>query len=237
MTTNKRYEEVAQFILENINNNHYPTGTKLPSEYELADDFNVSRLTVRKAIDLLIKQNILIKEKRRGTYVMTPHNKIQSGRSGLVGFTESAKLHGKHPNTQVISFEAMSQLPKNISQALDQSTETTYHIKRLRSFDNDPMTVEEIYIKEALLPNLSKEDLEASLFEKIEQTIDISYSHQEIEAIVMTEELATLLEGAVGDPVLLVHTITYSPSGLPILFDLSYYRADKYTFNNTLIRH
>lgn len=236
MTTNKIYENVAQLILENINKQHYPSGTKLPSEYELADAFNVSRLTVRKAIDLLINQNILIKEKRRGTYVMAPHNKIQSGSSGLVSFTESARLHGKQSQTQVISFEVLSQLPDTISNALNQTTETTFHIKRLRSFDNEPMTVEDIYIKESFLPNLSKQELEASLFEKIEQVIDISYSHQEIEATLMTKELMALLGGTLGDPVLLVHTVTYSASGTPILFDLSYYRADKYTFKNTLKR-
>ena len=70
----------------------------------------------------------------------------------------------------------------------------------------------------------------------IEQHIEIGYSHQEVEAVKVTPDLAKLLEVATDEPLLLVHSMTYSPSAKPILYDTSFYRADKYTFKNTLVR-
>ncbi len=66
--------------------------------------------------------------------------------------------------------------------------------------------------------------------------MEIAYSHQEIEAVKATADVAKLLQVAVDEPMLFVHSMTYSPAAKPILYDCSFYRADKYTFKNTLIR-
>ena len=103
-STKVKFEAVAQNIQERINEGIYVSSQKLPSEYDLAKEFEVSRLTIRKAIDELVQKNILFKLKGKGSYVMSPQ-KIQSGRSGLQGFTEAAKEYGKTSRTEVISFK------------------------------------------------------------------------------------------------------------------------------------
>ena len=100
--------------------------TKLPSEYDLAKEYNCSRLTIRKAIDDLIRKNILVKRHGKGSYVMS-QAKIQSGRAGLQGFTEP-KLTGKS-QTEVISFEEVVHPAEKIREAL-------------RMLEREPMTVE-----------------------------------------------------------------------------------------------
>ncbi|EAC9319677.1 UTRA domain-containing protein, partial [Listeria monocytogenes] len=64
----------------------------------------------------------------------------------------------------------------------------------------------------------------------------IGYSHQEVEAVKSPADIAKLLQVPQEEPMLLVHSMTYSASAKPILYDISYYRADKYTFKNTLVR-
>ena len=64
----------------------------------------------------------------------------------------------------------------------------------------------------------------------IEANIEIGYSHQEVEAVKSPPDIAKLLHVSEEEPMLLVHSMTYSPSAKPILFDTSFYRADKYTF-------
>lgn len=99
------------------------------------------------------------------------------------------------------------------------------------------MTIENIYVLQRYLKDSSIEQLEeGSLFSEIEKNIEIGYSHQEVEAILVTEDMNKLLEVEKGQPLLLVHSLTYSPSAKPILYDTSFYRADKYTFKNTLQR-
>lgn len=231
------FEKVAQKIKSNIDDGTYSQKQKLPSEYDLAKEFNVSRLTVRKAIDLLISQNLLVKQKGKGTYIMNQTDKFQSGQNGLLSFTESAQAFGKTSKSTVIEFEIMTNISDEVKKKLQINDESLYHIKRLRYFDEDPMTIEEIFIRTAFLPqNITRKSIENSIFNLITKQIDISYSHQEIEAVLVTKELSDFLEVPIGDPLLLVHTITYSASGIPILYDNSYYRADKYTFKNILHR-
>ena len=71
-STSVKFEKIANEIQQRIENGVYVRSQKLPSEYDLAKEFAVSRLTIRKAIDELIQKNILYKLKNRGTYVMSP---------------------------------------------------------------------------------------------------------------------------------------------------------------------
>ena len=115
--------------------------TKLPSEYDLAKEYNCSRLTIRKAIDDLIRKNILVKRHGKGSYVMS-QAKIQSGRAGLQGFTEAAKAYGKS-QTEVISFEEVVHPDEKIREALQVGkNEAIYELIRRRMLDGEPMTVE-----------------------------------------------------------------------------------------------
>lgn len=236
--TTNIFKEIADKISIKITDGSYSSEQKLPSEYDLAKEFNVSRLTIRKAIDLLINQNILVKQKGKGTYIMKQTNKFQSGKNGLLSFTESAKAYGKTSNASLIKFEKLTSVPEEVQENLQLIEEAVFHVKRLRFFDEDPMTIEEVFIKESLLDESALEkNLTGSIFKLIEEKSDISYSHQEIEAILATEELSHYLTVEQGQPLLLVHTTTYSATGQPILFDKSYYRADKYTFKNILHRN
>ncbi|MGX7025010.1 GntR family transcriptional regulator, LSA1692 subfamily [Vagococcus hydrophili] len=235
--TTNIFTEIANKINTKIKNGSYSIEQKLPSEYDLAKEFNVSRLTIRKAVDLLIKQNILIKQKGKGTYIMKQTDKFQSGKNGLLSFTESARAYGKTSKATLITFEKTTQLPEEVKENLQVQEEPVFHIKRLRFFDEDPMTIEEIFIKETLLDEATlEENITGSIFKLIEEKSDIAYSHQEIEAVLATDELSEFLAVEKGQPLLLVHTTTYSASGHPILFDKSYYRGDKYTFKNILHR-
>lgn len=228
---------IANELQKRINDGTYVTSQKLPSEYDLAAEFGVSRLTVRKAIDSLIGQNILVKEKGKGTYVMK-QPKIQSGSGGLYGFTEAAKRQGKQSKTEILTCEITEKLPEKVKQAFGKyANEKVIHLVRRRFLEEEPMTIENIYVLQRYLKDSTIEQLEeGSLFSEIEKNIEIGYSHQEVEAILVTEDMNKLLEVEKGQPLLLVHSLTYSPSAKPILYDTSFYRADKYTFKNTLQR-
>lgn len=231
------YKKVAQEIESRICSGTYVEKQKLPSEYDLADEFDVSRLTVRKAIDSLIDRNMLFKRTGKGTYVMKPSEKVQSGKEGLVGFTESARLYGKSSQTSVLLFEETASIPETVLQAMQMKEgDELYLVKRLRCFDDDPMTIENLFVQKKLLKGLSKNQLEGSLFSLIEETVDIAYSHQEVEAILATGEMAQLLKVKKNAPILKVISITYSANAIPLIYDTSYYRGDKYTFKNTLVR-
>lgn len=232
-----KFDQVSAEIEQRIRDGIYVSAQKLPSEYDLAKEFDCSRLTVRKAIDELIKKNILVKRPGKGSYVMT-QQKIQSGRAGLQGFTEAARAYGKTSKTEVISFEHFEEPSEEILQALQVAPDQSiYELVRRRMLDEEPMTVEKIYLGEEYVKDFSKEDFQGSLFQLIEQQVEIAYSHQEVEAILVEPEISSLLDVPVGSPLLQVHSITYAIDATPILYDISFYRADRYTFKNTLTRY
>lgn len=230
------YKQVAKEIEDKVKRGIYVSAQKLPSEAELAQEFNVSRLTVRKAINLLIDKKILVKHPNTGTYVMN-HQKLASGASGLQGFNEVALAKGKTPRTEVIGVFQIDYDSKLWQELEANPDEQIININRIRYLDDLPMTVEDLYIRQKFLPNdLTEVDFEHSIFDLIEQKIDIAYSHQEIEAVLVDKMMSIAFEIEVGNPMFRATSTVFSVTGVPIMHDISCYRSDEYTFSNTLIR-
>ncbi len=227
--------------MERIQQGIYSNMQRLPSEYQLADEYGVSRLTVRKAIERLVTAKILVKDPGKGTYIMSTNssNKVESGRMGLQSFTEAAETYGKQSRTQVLDYQPLTQPDQRMEEKLNLRNNPQPEVDelvRLRFWDDDPMTIEDIVILHKYVANHQKNDFKHSLFQILAETVEIAYSNQEIEAIKVDEKLAKLLHVQEGDPILCVHSLTYTADGQPIFYDTSYYRADKYTFKTTLTR-
>ncbi|NBI14628.1 GntR family transcriptional regulator, LSA1692 subfamily [Pediococcus acidilactici] len=236
-----KFEKVAQSLVERIQQGIYSNMQRLPSEYQLADEYGVSRLTVRKAIERLVTAKILVKDPGKGTYIMSTNssNKVESGRMGLKSFTEAAETYGKQSRTQVLDYQPLIQPDQRVEEKLNLRNNPQPEVDelvRLRFWDDDPMTIEDIVILHKYVANHQKNDFKHSLFQILAETVEIAYSNQEIEAIKVDEKLAKLLHVQEGDPILCVHSLTYTADGQPIFYDTSYYRADKYTFKTTLTR-
>ena len=111
--------------------------------------------------------------------------KIQSGSGGLQSFTETAKAQGKKTRTEVLQVETVKELPTKIRQMFgNYGKEPMVYLTRLRYFDDEPMTVENLYVLKRYLEKesgeITKDQLESSLYEVIEANIEIGYSHQEV---------------------------------------------------------
>lgn len=232
------YKQIASELKNEISTGTFKAGERLPTEYELADTFNVSRLTIRKAIDYLITRNILIKQKNHGTYVVE-QSKIQSGAAGLAGFSEIIRSLDMTPTTQLIEMNEIYLPNQEVMTRLNlDSQESVLYIKRVRCADGEPLVIEKLHIPKKHLGNTNAIDFENdSIFETIEKQILIGYSQQEISAELVSKETADLLNINPQSPILLVNTTTFSVQGEPILIDLSYYRSDKYIFKNILKRN
>ncbi len=227
--------------MERIQQGIYSNMQRLPSEYQLADEYGVSRLTVRKAIERLVTAKILVKDPGKETYIMSTNssNKVESGRMGLQSFTEAAETYGKQSRTQVLDYQPLIQPDQRVEEKLNLRNNPQPEVDELvrrRFWNDDPMTIEDIVILHKYVANHQKNDFKHSLFQILAETVEIAYSNQEIEAIKVDEKLAKLLHVQEGDPILCVHSLTYTADGQPIFYDTSYYRADKYTFKTTLTR-
>lgn len=231
------YLKIARRLQQQIEEGQYKPHQKLPSEQTLAKQFETSRLTVRRAIDWLAQQKIVMRDRNRGTYVLVIKPKISSGASGLVGFSEAAKQRHLKPETKVLEMVQTTAYPRALAKAMQlEKDEAVWRIKRLRSVENEPFTHEEIYLKSGIIADLTLQTARNSLYAAIEKQLSIGYATQEIEAVLLNDHMAKLLKTAADQPAFLVHSLTYSVDGYPILYENSYYRSDKYTFHNSLYR-
>ena len=234
------YSQIAKDLEKKIDNGEYGVHQKLPSENELAFQFSTTRLTIRKAIETLEKRHVVVKDRNRGTFVLSPALKISSGSQGLVSFTEAAESRQLKAETILVKLASVSDI-SNISEQvvkqlmLDQTSEL-WEVERVRLIDKEPMTHEMIYIQKKFLPELNEKNALGSLFKMIEKNITISYGSQELEAVLLDKNISKMLHVPVNSQAFFAQTTSYSVEGYPILYDESYYRADKYTFHNILYR-
>src|ERR1044071_3087107 len=171
-----------------------------PAERDLAADFSVSRITVRKALDGLVSEGLLVRRQGSGNFVST---RVQKNFAKLTSFSEDMRARGRSPHSVWLKRAAGTVTPEE-ALALRLSPGTpVYRFNRIRYADDAPMALEYATIVASALPSLDVVD--ASLYEALERS---GYrpvrALQRLRAVLLTEEQAELLKAKAGDPGLLV---------------------------------
>ncbi|NBI07022.1 GntR family transcriptional regulator [Senegalia massiliensis] len=230
-----KYQIIEEYIKTNIENGTFERGKPIYSELKLAEMFKVTRITVRQAISNLVSEGYLYKIKGSGTYVSD--QKLVKDSLGLTSFTEDIKLLDKKPSSKVLSMEIIEASETYAKRLKIKNKDLIFKIERIRYADNEPWGYEVVLRPFHFTPNLKKEDNEKSIFEYLKkQGVNISYSDQTIEALLAHKKTAEHLRIKIGDPILLIKSITYLEEGMPLQYTKSFYRGDRYKFSNRAYR-
>lgn len=198
----------------------------LPPERELAEALSVSRITVRKAIDKLVDEGLLIRRQGAGTFVTS---RVEKNFSKLTSFSEDMIARGGRPHsvwlqkvqTTVTPEEAMD-LGLGLGTAI-------YRLNRLRFVDGTPMALEFCILLAACLP--SPKAVGDSLYAALAAVGNRpTRALQRLRAIPFNAEQAELLQVTEGAPGLLIERRSFKRDGSPVEFTRSYYRGDAYDF-------
>ena len=219
------YHQVRDQILSDIETGVIKKGEKLPSELVLAQEYGVSRITIRKALESLEADEILVRKQGKGTFITTP--KTQFKADDQIGFTESWKLLGKTPRTQVIKME-LTVPKKSIRDFLEsKEDEPVISSKRLRFVDNQPISIETNYYSRKLNYIIS-EDLNGSLFHILinQHGLNIQYASRVLTLCRATGEEAELLGVKKNSPLILFKDKLVDDKGSPLLYSTQVYNAD-----------
>lgn len=225
------YYQIEKYIEDLIENKNLKQGDRIPSEHELTEQFQVSRMTVRQAVMDLVNAGILMRRKGKGTFV-SGQRKIEKSLNGLNGFTEDMINRGMKPDSRLLDFQKMRP-PAPVRKRLSlEDEEEVYAIKRTRLADDLPMAIETTFIPAALVPNLSSGAFNQSLYDYIEKKYGLILDHadQSLEAALVTAEEAAILEVPKGSPVLLIERCSYLAGEKALEYTRSLYRADRYKF-------
>ncbi len=210
-------------------------GSKLPSERELARRLGVSRSTLRHVLAALADSNLVEASPQRGWFVTD--GPISDPPNSLVSFTESARLRGIRAGAKVLvkTIRPIT-LPEQDEFRAAPGTDIL-EIRRLRTLDDTPVSLDVSCIVMARVPGIETVDLEdASLYEAMVRVGGVKpvRSDYAVHAERADEDTAALLDIAVGAPVLVGQELTYGPNGDRLLSAHLIYRGDAYTFRATL---
>ena len=234
MQNTVRYMQILTYFTEIIDTGKIQEGDQMPTEKEICDLFNVSRTTVRMALNTLCQNGYIYKIQGKGSFVA--HKKTDMQLNHLCGFSEEMRHIGLTPSTRLISQQVTSP-GERVAESLMLTPNQKIHVfERLRLADSTPMALEKVHLPFHRFPGLENKDVTASLYKLLskEYGCERSRAEQSIRAGLADRHAAKLLEIKSGMPVLLITRITFDNSGVPFEYVESIYRGDKYVFNVSL---
>lgn len=201
----------------------------LPSERALMTTYGVSRMTVRRALGLLVEEGLVYRRRGSGTYVADPA--MISKTLSLTSFSEDVRDRGMTPGALT---QQVRRLPAEADVAADlgvsPGTEVV-RLERVRTADGIPLCIEDVWLAADLVPADFASDTVTSLYETLSDLgLEPQMASQTIRATVVNVDQAALLDVAPHSAAFSVSRVTYSADGSPIERAHSLYRADRYDF-------
>ncbi|NQN70411.1 UTRA domain-containing protein [Streptococcus suis] len=227
-----KYKKVYADIKEKIEQNIWQANQEMPTENELMEIYSYSKDTIRKALSLLEMDGYIQKRQGRNSIILD-HNLVRkpfvSELKTVSELNRSAHHQVQTELTNLYIVQGQLEVMKELE--VDEKTDL-YRVSRVRTIDGERLEYEISYFDRRIVPYLSKEIAEKSIYQYLESDLGlgISHSRREISFRFATEEEKSLLDLADYDMVVSVTSTTYLADGRPFQYGTITYRPDKVTF-------
>ncbi|MBT2755595.1 trehalose operon repressor [Mesobacillus foraminis] len=228
---NNKYLIIYEEMVEQIQNGTLKPNTKLPSENDLVEQYDTSRETVRKALTMLSQNGYIQKVRGKGSFVLDM-TKFDFPISGLVSFKELAQKMGKPWKTIVNEFELIKPddyLQKHLSVT---GKDFVWKVLRSREMDGERIILDKDFFNKKYVPILTKEICEGSIYEYLEEDLQlkISFAKKEIYVEEPTEEDCRYIDLQDYNHVVVVKNFVYLEDASLFQYTESRHRLDKFRF-------
>jgi GntR family transcriptional regulator len=229
------YQQLYSILRRQIDDGVWRPGDRLPSEAELGQTYDLSRITVRQAFEMLVNDGLIYRRRGSGSYVAVPT--IQQGLNRIISFTDDMRQRGLHPGTRVISTR-LEAAPADVASRLNIEPGTEVAVlERLRLADGEPMSVEISTLVHSRCPGVLDSDyavipLRRALADRY--GIHLERAAQEIRAVPADMALALQLGVAMRAPLFYIQRVSFSGEGVPVEYLRVYHRGDRYVLYNEL---
>ncbi|WP_220740874.1 GntR family transcriptional regulator [Leuconostoc miyukkimchii] len=224
-----RYIQIHNQIKARIEAGEWESQKRLPAERELSEHFNVSRMTLRQAIQTLVDEGLLERKVGSGTYVA--EKKVSERALGMTSFTELMADTGRVAKTKTIRYKITSPSASEIMHLQLAEGEEVLVMERLRMGDEEPILLERTTLPLKLIRAFTRHDLTESLYVTLEKAgIKPGRAEQTISASLANERLSELLEIKRGDAILSVRQVSFDQKDQPFEYVRSYYVGERFEF-------
>ncbi|MEX2783869.1 GntR family transcriptional regulator [Streptococcus sp. H49] len=223
------YIKIHDAIKKDIDRGVWKIGERLPSERDLADHFQVSRMTLRQAITLLVDEGLLERRVGSGTYIAS--HRVQEKMRGTTSFTEIVRSQGKIPSSKLISYQKQLATETEIQQLQLKPSDYVIRMERVRFADKVPLVFEVAAIPEKLIRHFERTAVTEHFFQTLQDHgHEIGKSQQTIYAKTANERVANYLGILKGHAILALTQVSYFTDGTPFEFVRSEYVGDRFEF-------
>ena len=234
-----KYYQLAGILRQRIENGEWQAHEPISSERVLEEQFNLSRPTIRQAIELLIRMGFLYRQHGLGTFVSPP--KLQKGILELTSFSEDMRSRGLEPGQVLMDFGETA-LPEKAARLLEISDpkRKALRIKRLRLGSGDPIGIQDSYLLLEAGQTITREELEkqGSIYVILQNKFGIfpAEADESLEVTLASQEEAELLHVAAGSPLLLNERVLWDQNRRAVEYVKILYRGDRYKYTVHLKR-
>lgn len=232
-----KYLEIKDYLNNKIKKGILKAGDKIPSERELMELFNVSRMTVRQAIDRLVNEGILVKMVGKGTFVTK--EKLNTRLNILKSFTEEIIASGHKTSAKLLSKREIRADPELAKKLKIPEYSSVLKVDRLRLVDGLVMSVNTSYFPMIRAFMIEELDFSAtSIYQQIEKELGlmIEKAVETISANAADRRISGLLRVKVGTPLLKITRLTIISNNIPIEYMEGLFRPDRYVVSQELYR-
>ncbi len=230
-----KYMEVYTEIKKRIIDDTYKVGDKLPSGESIGNEFGVSRLTVKKGMDMLVTEGVLHSRSGYGTVVLRKpinNSRIFGPNDGLL-----AVIGSEHVASEVHKFSI--ELPSNtVAEKLNiTSKDYIYHIVRSRMVDDKPYSLEQTFMPLAIIPGLEPKHLKSSVYGYIRNELNqqIKSSHLKLKGDLANEKDNKILGVDIGHFMIEIEKVVSLASGTPFEYSITRHLYEDFSFESVSV--
>jgi DNA-binding GntR family transcriptional regulator len=231
------YQQIAGVFQERIRSGQWPRRYKLKAESDLAEQFGVSRGTMRQALQALVEEGLLTQVQGRGTFVATEAGELPLAQR-LVTMHEVLAATGRPFSTEVLDKE-VGRGPDNVRALLDLAEdEDLLKLRRRLVVEGEPLVVLDNYVRLEVCPHLEEVDFsQVPLFRAVEDLCgrEIGWGQRSFTAT-LAGDMAAPLEAEESEPVLYLDQVTYLSDGTPLEYSDIWVRGEKLRVTTILSR-
>ncbi|MBM7600017.1 GntR family transcriptional regulator [Virgibacillus halotolerans] len=224
------YLQLMDDLIKKIKTQQYLENEKLPSERELCDIYELSRITIRQALQELEREGYIYKLHGKGTFVAS--KSYNQNLVKLYSFTEEMKAMGKQPATKVLSFREIAVEEQLANKMGLHPYDEVFQFVRLRLADGEPLMYETSYVPKKVFSGLTKADLmERPMYDIFydDYSVGVTKAIERFSATMTREEEAVHLKMYAEHPAMLIKRYAYQDE-LLIEYTVSVARGDKFDY-------
>lgn len=233
------YHQLYTILRQQIKDRVFATDKPLPPEMQLASTYDVSRVTVRRALELLERERLIVRKHGVGTFAAPEGEGETAGGGRVSGLVENLITLGLETTARLLAFDADAPTPGVVATALNLPADArTIRIERLRLYKGKPLSLTQVYLPQHLRTHISEAMLDDRPVMRILEVggIRAQRAEQTMSAVPADDDAASKLNVNIGAPLIRLRRTVFDEHGLPFEHQQGLYNPDQYEYHMLLTR-